>query len=262
MKGEIVAYHQAATRAAEEAMENLFQCGRLLDAVKDVLKNEKTTPFAEWCERFCDISGSSAYSYCKLYQDLREFTKFQRAGIFNRYNSQRAVASFLADNRKTEEKEPPTMTETSPSYELPKPVRDFPALEPDMFDGVPVIDETGNEPKVVGCIANPRLDKSGEISGDVVIDEETVRSVPLWRNNEPVPFPAEPQDEPATVQKPETPGQHSPTPWYWDSDYIRDAEDNEVIATGEASSDDLNRIVACVNAMAGVSNPEAVVGTE
>lgn len=112
-KGEIVAYHQAAHKAAEEAMENLFQCGRLLEEVKAVLKADKTTSFGEWCEQFCDISSSSAYSYCKLFQDLREFTKFQRAGIFTRYNSQRAVQAFLTDQRKTAEPKPETTSVAS-----------------------------------------------------------------------------------------------------------------------------------------------------
>jgi hypothetical protein len=132
-------------------------------------------------------------------------TKLQRAAVFKEYQSQRAIALFLADNRKTEEKEPPTMTETSPSYDLPKPVRTF---------------------------TKPIAPEPADLTGEPV---------------EPCPEPAEP----------ETHSRKWPEPWTWDSDYIRDAEDNEVIATGEASSDALNRIVACVNAMAGILEPGA-----
>jgi hypothetical protein len=205
MKGEIVAYHQAATRAAEEAMENLFQCGRLLDAVKDVLKAEKSTTFGKWVEQFCGFSERSAFSYCSIYNNLRHLTKLQRAAVFKEYQSQRAIALFLADNRKTEEKEPPAMTETSPHYELPEPVRTFTK---------PIA------PEPVDLTAEP---------------------------DEPCPEPTEPETQP----------RQWPEPWYWGSDYIRDANGNEVIATGEASSDALNRLVACVNAMAGILEPGA-----
>jgi hypothetical protein len=207
MKGEIVAYHQAATKAAEEAMENLFQCGRLLDAVKGVLKAEKSTTFGRWTEQFCGFSERSAHCYCKLYHDLQHLTKAQRAALFNRHQSQRAVTLFLSESQKTEEKEPPTMTETSLSYELPKPVQ------------TPI---------------KPAAPEPADLTGEPV----ELKSCPE---------PAEPETQP----------RQWPEPWYWDSDYIRDAEDNEVIATGEASSDALNRIVACVNAMAGVPDPGA-----
>ena len=40
---------------------------------------------------------------------------------------------------------------------------------------------------------------------------------------------------------------HSTEPWSWGSDSIEDADGRTIIATGEASREDLDRIVACVN---------------
>jgi hypothetical protein len=48
---------------------------------------------------------------------------------------------------------------------------------------------------------------------------------------------------------------HSPEPWSNDADYIRDA-DGETVAEGFTELDDLERIVACVNACRGVGNEE------
>lgn len=116
LKGEIVAYHKAATAAAEEAMENLFQCGRLLEEVKAVLKADKTTTFGKWVEQFCGFSEPSAHSYCRLHNGLRDLTKTQRAKVFQEHQSQRAVAAFLTDQRKSADPDPSPAksTPTSP----------------------------------------------------------------------------------------------------------------------------------------------------
>jgi hypothetical protein len=125
LKGEIVAYHKAATSAAEEAMENLFQCGRLLEDVKAVLKADKSTPFGKWVEQFCGFSERSAQGYCKLYQDLRDSTKAQRAALFNQHQSQRAVTAFLTDQRKPTQPDPkpapPPVTIDAEAVEILEP---------------------------------------------------------------------------------------------------------------------------------------------
>ena len=128
LKGEIIAYHKAATSAAEEAMENLFQCGRLLEDVKAVLKVAKSTTFGEWVEQFCGFSERSAQCYCKLYQDLRDSTKAQRAALFNKHQSQRAVSAFLTDQRK-------------PADPDPQPAKPKPAPAPPVVQGELVDDQ-------------------------------------------------------------------------------------------------------------------------
>jgi hypothetical protein len=139
-KGEIVAYHQAATKAVEEAMESAFQCGRLLEDVKAVLKADKTTSFGKWVEQFCGFSERSAFSYCSLYNNLRDLTKLQRAAVFKEHQSQRAVAAFLTDQRKTAEPKPdPTVSKTEtvdePIPTSPPPASQSVPVQSDAVDG-------------------------------------------------------------------------------------------------------------------------------
>jgi hypothetical protein len=208
-KGEINALHREALKSGNEMMRNAIRCGELLEEVKGVLKAAKSTSFEIWIERNLDFSPQSARSYMRLYNDLGRLPKTKAAFVLKNADSiseaRRLISSALPE---PEEKEPPTMTETSPPYELPKPVRTFSKpIAPEPID----VPEEPAEP------------------------------------DEPCPEPAEPEA-------------HSswwPEPWTCDSYYIRDAEGNEVIETVESSRDTLNRIVACVNAMAGILEPGA-----
>ena len=225
-KGEINALHREALKSGNEMMRNAIRCGELLEEVKGVLKAAKSTSFEIWIERNLDFSPQSARSYMRLYNDLGRLPKTKAAFVLKNADSiseaRRLISSALPE---PEEKEPPTMTETSPSYDLPKPVRTFTK---------PIAPEPIDAP------------------------EEPVEP-------ESVPFPAEPQDEPAAVQKPETPGQHSPTPWTLvrncGEQRMQDANGNLVADTGQSTDGmslaDKQRIVACVNAMAGILEPGA-----
>jgi len=239
-RGEINALHREAMKSGNEMMRNAIRCGELLEEVKKVLKVAKSTTFEKWLEGNVDFSAQSARSYMRLANDLGALGKTKAAFVLKNADSiseaRRLISAALPE---PEEKEPPMPT--------PKPVQQ-PAVQ---------------EVKAALKLAEPTFVKP------VAKPEPEVQDCPEPCEPE---APDERSMEPE-VQTPEEPRHHSPTPWTckhygktigeqpeWTSG-IFDANGMPLSSLYDQRAN-TEHIVACVNAMAGVQDPETFVGTE